>query len=194
MSDYIFQSLEDSLKTLTAFLQSDAHRNAIKKATDLMITSLKSGGKIITCGNGGSMCDSMHFSEELTGRYRKDRRPLAAISLTEAAHISCVSNDFGYDHIFSRQVEALAKKEDVLLAISTSGNSPNVLKACEEAKKIGTKIVALSGKDGGKLKEFADVSIIVNSNMTDRIQEIHIKCIHIMIEGIERNLFPEHYR
>jgi D-sedoheptulose 7-phosphate isomerase len=147
----------------------------------------------MSCGNGGSMCDAMHFSEELTGRYRKDRRALAAFSLTEPAHMSCVANDFGYDHIFSRYLDALGKAEDVLLAISTSGNSKNVLMAVESAKKQGMKIVGLTGKNGGKLKELCDVNINVETELTDRIQEIHIKVIHLFIEGIERQLFPDHY-
>lgn len=166
----------------------------MNESKNIFVKSLLNGGKILSCGNGGSMCDAMHFTEELTGRYRKDRKPLAAFSLSEPAHISCVANDYGYDFIFSRYVEALGKPDDVLLAISTSGNSKNVLLAAQEAKKNQMKIIALTGKDGGQLAKLADVSFIVESQITDRIQEIHIKIIHLLIEGIERDLFPENYR
>jgi D-sedoheptulose 7-phosphate isomerase len=140
------------------------------------------------------MCDSLHFAEELTGRYRKDRRPLPATGISEAGHITCIANDFGFDHIFSRFVEAWGGKDDVLLAISTSGNSGNVIKAVETAKAKGMKVVALLGKDGGKLKSMVDVPLVIPCQITDRIQEVHIKLIHIFIEGIERELFPENYR
>jgi D-sedoheptulose 7-phosphate isomerase len=139
------------------------------------------------------MCDSLHFAEELTGRYRKDRAPLPATGISEAGHITCIANDFGFEHIFSRFVEAWGQKGDTLLAISTSGNSANVIKAVEVAKAKGMKIVGLLGKDGGKLKSMVDVPLIIPCSITDRIQEVHIKCIHIFIEGIERELFPENY-
>jgi D-sedoheptulose 7-phosphate isomerase len=192
-NNYILNTLLDAQKTLEVFTRESKNVENIKRATDLMVESLNKGGKLLSCGNGGSMCDAMHFSEELTGRYRKDRKPLAAFSLTEPAHMSCVSNDFGYEHIFSRYVEALGKPEDLILAISTSGNSANVLNACKVAKSQGMKIVGLSGKDGGELKSIADITIIAPSSLTDRIQEIHIKVIHLFIEGIERRLFPDHY-
>ena len=191
--NFIKDALADSKTTLKAFLESDSNIELIKQSIDLFNSALSGGGRILACGNGGSMCDSLHFVEELTGRYRKDRRPLSAISMGEAGHITCVGNDYGFDHIFERNVEAWGRKGDTLLAISTSGNSPNVLLACEKAKEIGMNIVALSGKTGGKLKDIADVSIIVPSDITDRIQEVHIKCIHIFIEGIEREFFPDHY-
>jgi D-sedoheptulose 7-phosphate isomerase len=190
---YIHEALGLASTVLEKFASDRKNIDNIKRATDLFVSSLKVGGKIMSCGNGGSMCDAMHFSEELTGRYRKDRRALAAFSLTEPAHMSCVANDFGYDHIFSRYLDALGKAEDVLLAISTSGNSKNVLMAVESAKKQGMKIVGLTGKNGGKLKELCDVNINVETELTDRIQEIHIKVIHLFIEGIERQLFPDHY-
>jgi D-sedoheptulose 7-phosphate isomerase len=190
---YISAALEQANQVLLSFSKNSANLVAIKNATDLFVHSLKGGGKIMSCGNGGSMCDAMHFSEELTGRYRKDRPALAAFSLTEPAHISCVSNDFGYEYIFSRYLDALGKPEDCLLAISTSGNSKNVILAVESAKKKGIKIIGLTGKNGGKLRELCDVNINVETEQTDRIQEIHIKVIHIFIEGIERQMFPEHY-
>ena len=139
------------------------------------------------------MCDAMHFAEELTGRFRKERAPLPAMAINDASHLTCVSNDYGYDFVFSRYVEAWGNKGDVLLAISTSGNSPNVLLAVEAAKKKGMKVVGLLGKGGGILKDMVDVSLVVDSKVSDRIQEVHIKCIHIFIEGIERTLFPENY-
>jgi len=193
MNNFLETSLAESQRVLQSFLENKDHLVKLSQAIKLMTTSLRAGGKIMSCGNGGSMCDAMHFTEELTGRYRKDRKPLAAFSLTEPAHISCVANDYGYDFIFSRYVEALGKTADVLLAISTSGNSKNILLAVEQAKKHNMKIVALTGKDGGALHAMADVSFKVESFTTDRIQEIHIKIIHLLIEGIERDFFPEHY-
>lgn len=192
-SSHFAKAFEDASAVLNNFRQDQEQMARLQTATEMLIDCLQNGGKILTCGNGGSLCDAMHFSEELTGRYRKDRKPLAALSLTESAHISCVANDFGYDHIFSRQVEALGRPGDVLLAITTSGNSKNILKACQVARENKVKIIALTGKTGGAVKDYANVSIVVGSQQTDRIQEIHIKCIHTIIEGIERKLFPEHY-
>lgn len=161
----------------------------IEKAGMIMAESLKNGGKVISCGNGGSMCDAMHFAEELTGRYRDDRPALPAISISDISHVSCVSNDYGYEFIFSRYLEALGNKGDVLLAISTSGNSKNVLNAIKTAKEKGMKIVGLTGKDGGGMAELCDVEIRAPySDYADRAQEIHIKCIHSLIDFIERNV------
>ena len=139
------------------------------------------------------MCDAMHFAEELTGRFRKERAPLPAMAINDASHLTCVSNDYGYEFIFSRYIAAWGNKGDVLLAISTSGNSKNIILAVEEAKKKGMIVIGLLGKGGGALKNMVDVSLIVDSSVSDRIQEVHIKCIHIFIEGIERSLFPENY-
>lgn len=191
--EYIKNSLTQSQEALNKFVENPSNIEAIHKATQLMVQSIKEDGRILACGNGGSMCDSMHFVEELTGRYRKDRKPLAAMSMGDPSHITCVANDYGYEYIFSRHVEAWGRKGDTLLAISTSGNSQNVILAVEEAKKIGMNVVGLLGKTGGKLKDMVDVPIVVDCPITDRIQEVHIKCIHIFIEGIERELFPEHY-
>ena len=190
---YISESLNQSLETLNKFIANKENIDHIDKATKTMIDSIKAGGRILSCGNGGSMCDSMHFVEELTGRYRKDRDPIAAMSMGDPSHITCVANDYGYEYIFERHVRAWGRKGDTLLAISTSGNSKNVILATEEAKKIGMNVVGLLGKSGGELKDMVDVPIIVDSPITDRIQEIHIKLIHIFIEGIERELYPEHY-
>lgn len=161
----------------------------IEEAGNLMVQSLQKGGKLISCGNGGSMCDAMHFAEELTGRYRENRNALPAISISDPSHLSCVANDFGYDSVFSRFVEAFGKEGDVLLGISTSGNSKNVIKAIEVAKEKGMIVIVLTGKDGGLMKELCDLEIRAPfSTFADRAQEIHIKVIHALIDYIERNL------
>ncbi|MBS1544056.1 MAG: D-sedoheptulose 7-phosphate isomerase [Bacteroidetes bacterium] len=185
----ILFELREAAHTLQSFLESKANIEAIDMAAGLMITAVKGGGKIISCGNGGSHCDAMHFSEELTGKYRNPRQAIAAICISDPSHISCVANDYGYEFVFSRYVEALGNKGDVLLAISTSGNSGNVLKAAETARQKGMKVVALTGKDGGKLGPIADVEIRVpHTGYADRVQEIHIKVIHILILLIEKGL------
>jgi D-sedoheptulose 7-phosphate isomerase len=192
--NFIQDSLQEAHRTLTNFISNEKNIADIQKAVDLFVNSFKNKGRVFSCGNGGSMCDALHFAEELTGRYRKDRAPLPATGISEAGHITCIANDFGFEHIFSRFVEAWGQQGDVLLAISTSGNSANVIKAVEVAKSKGMKVVGLLGKDGGKLKSMVDVPLVIDCPITDRIQEIHIKCIHIFIEGIERQLFPENYK
>ena len=158
----------------------------IEKAGQLMVDALASGKKIYSCGNGGSMCDAMHFAEELTGRYRNDRKPFAALAIADPSHLSCVSNDYGYNHVFSRFLEGFGQEGDVLLAISTSGNSPNVLKAVKTAQDIGMKVVALTGKNGGELAQNCDIEIRApHADFADRAQEIHIKVIHSLIGYIE---------
>jgi D-sedoheptulose 7-phosphate isomerase len=184
----IKKHFEEALEVLSAFntgenLQKIAH--AIKMVSE----SIQNGNKIISCGNGGSMCDAMHFAEELSGRFRNDRKGLAAISISDPSHISCVANDFGYEYIFSRYVDAIGCKGDVLLGISTSGNSKNVIKAVESAKSKGIKTIVLTGKTGGKLAALADLEIRApHSEYADRAQEIHIKVIHALIDGIEKEL------
>lgn len=190
---YVLESLKDAQKTLNDFVNNETNVELIGKAINLMVESYKNNGRVFSCGNGGSMCDAMHFAEELTGRFRKERKPLAAMAINDPSHLTCVSNDYGYDYVFSRYIEAWGNQGDILLAISTSGNSPNVLLAVEAAKARGMKVIGLLGKGGGKLKDMVDVPLIVNSNISDRIQEVHIKCIHIFIEGIERSIFPENY-
>ncbi|MAX65823.1 MAG: SIS domain-containing protein [Bacteriovoracaceae bacterium] len=192
-TNYIQNALKECQTTLNKFLENPQHVNGINQAVESFAKTLKSEGRILACGNGGSMCDSLHFVEELTGRYRKDRDPLCALSMGDAGHITCVANDFGFEHIFSRNVQAWGRPGDTLLAISTSGNSQNIIKAVEVAKAKGITVVGLLGKTGGKLKDMVDIPLVVESQITDRIQEIHIKMIHIFIEGIERQLFPEHY-
>jgi D-sedoheptulose 7-phosphate isomerase len=187
--DLIKKSLNESIQVLKEFVENESNIKAIKSAGDIMINSVKAGGQLISFGNGGSMSDAMHFAEELTGRFRDDRPAISAVSISDPTHITCVANDYGFDAIFSRYIEANGRKGDVVLAISTSGNSANVILACEAARKKGLKIVGLTGKTGGKLAKLADVEIRVpHLGYSDRIQEVHIKVIHILIEYIEKGL------
>ena len=183
----ISSELEQASRVLTDFLNNPDNIERIEAAARLFAGSILEGGKAISCGNGGSMCDAMHFAEELTGRYRNDRKALPAICISDVSHLTCVGNDYGFEHVFSRYVEALGNKGDVFLGISTSGNSPNVLRAAKAARAKGMKVVALTGKDGGKLATLADVEIrVAHAGYADRIQEVHIKVIHILILLIEK--------
>lgn len=184
---------EDAQKTLDLFRKDASQIEKCAEFSKILIDTYKKGNTVFSCGNGGSHCDAMHFAEEMTGRYRKDRRPLGALALGDASHVTCVSNDYGFKHIFSRQVEALARSGDVLIGLSTSGNSENVIMAFEAAKAKGVKTIALLGKGGGKLKGMADLAIVIPAETSDRIQEMHIKLIHTVIETVERELFPDHY-
>lgn len=187
--DLIQNSLEQASRLLAEFIAEDGSIEKIRTAAGLMTEALRNKGKIISCGNGGSLCDAMHFAEELTGRFRHDREALPAVAIADPAHITCVGNDYGFDYIFSKYLEAHGKAGDVLLAISTSGNSVNILKATDEARRKGMKIVGLTGKDGGEMRNKCDVCIVVPwHEYSDRIQEIHIKIIHILIEYIEKQL------
>ncbi|MCX2746013.1 D-sedoheptulose 7-phosphate isomerase [Mangrovivirga sp. M17] len=187
MVEDIKKELEEALHTLQKVLSNEDLLNKIAEAANLMSDSLKNGGKIISCGNGGSHCDAMHFAEELSGRYRDNRPAMAAIAISDPSHISCVGNDYGFEFIFSRFVEGLGQKNDILLGISTSGNSKNVIEAAKAAKVKGMKVIILSGNTGGKLAEEADIEIRVpHQGYADRIQEIHIKIIHILIQKIEK--------
>ena len=182
----IQHELTEARQVLDAFLSESSHLEAIENAAALMAKAILGNHKIISCGNGGSHCDAMHFAEELTGRYRDNRRALPAIAISDPSHLSCVSNDFGYEFVFSRFVEGLGQPGDVLLGLSTSGNSANIVRAVEAARTKGMKVVILSGKDGGKLAGQADVEIRVpHFGYADRIQEIHIKVIHIFMLLIE---------
>ena len=172
---------------LEAFLADERNLVAIHDAAALMVGSVKNGGKLISCGNGGSMCDAMHFAEELTGKFRDERAPIAAVSISDPSHLTCVGNDHGFEQVFARYVQALGRPGDVLLAISTSGNSPNVLRAAEMARQKGVLVVGLTGKDGGQLGPACDVEIRVpHHGYADRVQEVHIKVIHVLIDHIER--------
>lgn len=185
----IKHNLEESARVLNEFLSDPLAIDSMEGAARLMIQALSSGKKIISCGNGGSMSDAMHFAEELTGRFRKNRISLPAIAISDPAFITCAANDFGYENIFSRFIEGMGNEGDVLLAISTSGNSANILNAVAAAKNKKMHCIALSGKSGGKLAPLCDVSVIApNSEWADRIQEIHIKVIHCFIDCIEQQL------
>lgn len=185
----ITRELLESKKVLDLFLSDDDNMHRIDEAAQTIVSSLNNGGKIITCGNGGSHCDAMHFAEELTGRFRGNRRPYPAIAISDPSHITCVGNDYGFEEIFARYIQGLGAINDVLLGLSTSGNSPNMVRAFEEAKAIGMKTIALTGRDGGKLAELTDHEIrIPHQGHSDRIQEVHIKVLHIMILLIEKQL------
>jgi D-sedoheptulose 7-phosphate isomerase len=186
MIELIEEDFLEAQQVLDTFVNNSDNFRKIKHAGDLMIQAIKSGRKIISCGNGGSMCDAMHFAEELSGQFRDARNALPAIAISDSAHITCVANDYGFDHIFSRFIEAMGMQGDVLLAISTSGNSENVVNAAIKAKEKGMKIIALTGKDGGRLASLVDIEIRApKTNYSDRAQEIHIKVIHSLIRYIE---------
>lgn len=179
----------EAQQVLNEFIANPENLKSIEEAGELMVNSIKKGGKIFSCGNGGSMCDAMHFAEEMTGRFRLNRKPLPAIAISDASHITCSANDFGYDSIFSRYVEGFGQKGDVLLAITTSGTSPNVVKAAQVAKQKEMVVIALTGKGGGIIHEWCDAEIRVQHlGWSDRIQEIHIKIIHTLIDFIESKL------
>ncbi|MDF9798324.1 D-sedoheptulose 7-phosphate isomerase [Catalinimonas alkaloidigena] len=181
--------LEEASRVLNSFIQDANNISLIEEGASLFAETIKKGGKIISCGNGGSHCDAMHFAEELSGRYRENRPALPALAISDPSHLSCVGNDFGYDYVFSRFLEGLGKAGDALLAISTSGNSKNVIEAVLMAKQKGMKVVALTGNDGGKLGPLADIEIRVpHQGFADRVQEIHIKLIHILILLIEKQV------
>lgn len=183
----IKEQLLEASDVLNNFLNNENNLKAIQTAAELIAESLKNDGKVISAGNGGSHCDAMHFAEELTGRYRENRPAYGAIAISDPSHLSCVSNDYGYEYVFSRYLEGVGRKGDVFLGISTSGNSKNIITAVETAKQKGIKTIVLTGKDGGKLAGLADVEIRVEHfGYADRIQEVHIKCIHILINLIEK--------
>ncbi|WP_417348074.1 D-sedoheptulose 7-phosphate isomerase [Ferrimonas sp.] len=189
MKQSILRELTEAAQVLDGFLNDEAQLAAIEAAARLIADSLKLEGKVISCGNGGSHCDAMHFAEELTGRYRDNRPAYGAIAVSDPSHLSCVSNDYGYEHVFSRFIEGVGRKGDVLFGISTSGNSQNILNAIEAAQSQGMKTVVLTGKDGGKMANLADVEIRVpHFGYADRIQEVHIKVIHILIMLIEEQM------
>jgi D-sedoheptulose 7-phosphate isomerase len=185
----ILNELKEASSVLDKFISDKKNIEAIEKAATLIVDSVKKGGKVLSCGNGGSSCDAMHFAEELTGRYRENRDPIPAIAISDPSYLTCAANDYGYSQVFSRFLQGVGNTNDVLLAISTSGNSENVLKAAEMAKSKNITVIALTGKNGGKLAALSDVLINVPHNgYADRIQEVHIKIIHILILLIEKLL------
>ncbi len=193
-TDPIRDAFEDAAATLAAFLADPDCLAGVASFATAAHAALTAGGKLLSCGNGGSMCDAMHFAEEWTGRFRGDRDALPAIAFSDPSHLSCIANDFGYEQVFARMVEAYGRAGDVLVALSTSGNSPNMLRACETARARGVTVVGLLGKGGGPMRSLCDIAIVVpEATTSDRIQEIHIKVLHIVIEAVERRMFPEQY-
>ena len=193
-SDAIRASFDEAVTTLQAFLATPEGLTSVERFATAAEATLRSGGLIMSCGNGGSMCDAMHFAEEWTGRFRGNRKALPALAFSDPSQLTCIANDFGFDELFARQVEAHGKPGDLLVAISTSGNSPNILRACAVARELGIKTVGLLGKGGGELLGAVDIPIVVPlATTSDRIQEVHIKVLHIAIEAVERALFPGNY-
>jgi D-sedoheptulose 7-phosphate isomerase len=187
--DRIKQHFTEAREVLDTFISNPNNFSTIESAGKILVDAIQAGGQVISCGNGGSMSDAMHFAEELSGRYRNDRPAYPAMAISDPSHLSCVANDYGYAFVFSRMVEAIGRKGDVLFAISTSGNSENVLKAIEAARNKGMKVIGLTGKDGGKMAGLCDVEIRApKSDYSDRAQEIHIKVIHSLIDYVELNL------
>lgn len=194
MQDHILAALKESAQALQRVIESPQILKSIEKSAQIIIQALRQQGRIFSAGNGGSMCDAMHFAEELSGRYRKDRPALAALSISDPSHISCTANDFGYDFVFSRFLEAHGRPGDVLVGFSTSGKSPSILKAAEIAKKLKMKVIGLTGRQDSPLSHLVDSEICTGGgNFADRAQELHIKAVHIMIECVEREFFPNNY-
>ncbi len=190
----IIHSLLEAKNALEQLISNKATLSEIEFGANIIIESLKSGHRIFSCGNGGSMCDAMHFAEELTGRYRKNRKAYPAIAISDPSHLSCVANDFGYDHVFSRYLEAHGKTNDILMAITTSGESKTVLNAAKTANLLGIKVISLTGSVNSELKSDSDVYICTpGGQFADRVQELHIKVLHILIEMVERQFHPKNY-
>ena len=187
-------TLQQAHAALEALLADEAMLANIERAGALLAETFAAGCKVYSCGNGGSMCDAMHFAEELTGRYRDDRPGYAATAIADASHLSCVGNDYGYEQVFARYVQAHGRTGDVLLAITTSGTSKNVVAAAKKARELGIKVIALTGKPDTPITELADIAIVTpGGKYADRVQELHIKVIHILIELVERKLAPGNY-
>lgn len=194
MSPHIQQTLIDARAALETLIANEAALGAIDAAGHLLADTFSRDGRVFSCGNGGSMCDAMHFAEELSGRYRLDRPALGAVAISDPSHLSCVGNDYGYEHVFSRYLEGHGRSGDVLVGISTSGTSGNVVAAAKMARHKGMKVIALTGKPGAALGQLADIEICTpGGRFADRVQELHIKVIHILIESVERRLFPSNY-
>lgn len=189
----LIESYKTELELLKSFIEQEEKEKMTEKVARELSKAFSNGNKVLICGNGGSNSDALHFAEEFTGKFRKERRALPAIAISESSHITCVGNDYGFDYIFSKGVEAFGKEGDLFIGLSTSGNSPNVIKAVEMAKSLGMKTVGLLGKDGGKLKGLCDFEFVIPGETSDRIQEIHMMILHIIIEGVERIMFPENY-
>lgn len=187
-------TLAEALAALQALIDNEAMLQRIAAAGQLLADTFAAGGRAYSCGNGGSMCDAMHFAEELTGRFRDDRPGYAASAISDPSHLSCVGNDYGYTQVFARFIDAHGRSGDVLLAISTSGTSKNVLAAVDSAHRHGMKVIGLTGHQATPLADSADIAIVTaGGKYADRVQELHIKVIHILIELVERKLAPENY-
>lgn len=194
MIDHIRANLVEARDALDRFISDDTQLGNIQAGASLLIDALRSGRRVISCGNGGSMCDAMHLAEELSGRFREDRPAMAAVAISDPSYISCVANDYGYDQVFARFVQGNGGDGDVLFAISTSGSSPSVVLAAQAARARGMKVIGLTGRSGSQLEQNADVCICTSAGRyADRVQELHIKVIHILIELVERALQPANY-
>ena len=191
--DTIRDALLAAQDVLNRFIQDPENIATIAKTAEMMRDVFEREGRIFTCGNGGSLCDAIHFAEECTGKFRDNRSPLPAIALSDVGHITCTANDFGFTEIFARPVSALGHPGDLLVALSTSGNSANIIRAAETAQSRGMQVFGLLGGDGGELRRYCDIYLIAPGDTADRIQEIHIKVLHILIEHVERLMFPENY-
>ncbi len=191
--DSIRDALLEAQDVLNKFTQDPENIATIAKTAEIMRDVFERQGRIFTCGNGGSLCDAIHFAEECVGKFRDDRKPLPAMALSDAGSITCTANDFDFTEVFARPLSALGHPGDLLVALSTSGHSANVLRAAETAKARGMQVFGLLGRDGGELKHHCDIYLIAPGDTADRIQEIHIKVLHILIEHIERLMFPENY-
>lgn len=193
LKENIRNSYLTAFETVKAFVENEENIEKTEKIAQELALAYKNGKKSLIAGNGGSNCDAMHFAEEFTGRFRKDRRALPSISISDSSHITCVGNDYGFDFVFAKGVEAFGQEGDFFFGISTSGNSKNIIEAVKSAKERNLKTVALLGKDGGELKGVCDYEFIIPGETSDRIQEVHMMILHIIIEGVERILFPENY-
>ncbi len=184
-------SLKDAQRILNEFIEDESQLKKCEQLTEALVNVYAHGGNVFLCGNGGSHCDAMHFAEEMTGKFRRERRPLGALALGDPSHVTCVGNDYGFEYVFARQLAGLGRKGDLLIGLSTSGNSKNIGLAFDTAKEKGIKTVALLGRDGGWLKDKADLVIIIPGETSDRVQEMHIKLVHTAIEACEKRLFKE---
>jgi D-sedoheptulose 7-phosphate isomerase len=190
---YLKQSYQDAANIFTLLSENNLFLDTTVVLSQVLANAFSTGQKVLICGNGGSLCDAIHFAEEFTGRYRLNRDPLPVIALSDSAHITCVGNDYGFKDIFARGVQAYAKPGDILIVLSTSGNSENIVAAVNTATRMGLTTIALLGKDGGQLKGVCSYEFIVPGKTSDRIQEFHMAILHILIEGVERLLFPSLY-
>lgn len=192
--DHVKSALTEAQSALAALIENEATLESVAQAAHAIAESQRQGGAVYSCGNGGSLCDAMHFAEEMTGRYRQNRKPYRAAAISDVSHMACVGNDYGYEHVFSRWIEAMGTEKDVLVAITTSGTSKNIVAAAKAAKAKGMTVVALTGKAGSPITDEADIAVVTPAGRwADRVQELHIKVIHILIELIERELDAQNY-